>query len=51
MDTQWISNKKRFLDKIDMMDASFATEPSSLNIPSKYKSFYIPNPVDSLLKN
>jgi len=47
MDTQWISNKKRFLDKIDMMDASFCTtEPSSLNIPSKYKVFYIPNPVD-----
>ena len=47
MDTQWIGNKKRFLDKIDMMDASFCTtEPNSLNIPSKYKVFYIPNPVD-----
>ena len=47
MDTQWISNKKRFLDKIDMMDASFCTtEPKSLNIPSKYRVFYIPNPVD-----
>ncbi len=47
MDTQWISNKKRFLDKIDMMDASFCTtEPKSLNLPSKYKVFYIPNPVD-----
>ena len=47
MDTQWLSNKKRFLDKIDMMDASFCTtEPKSLNIPSIYKVFYIPNPVD-----
>ncbi len=47
MDTQWLSNKKRFLDKIDMMDASFCTtEPKSLNIPNKYKVFYIPNPVD-----
>ena len=48
MDTQWLSNKKRFLDKIDMMDASFCTtEPESLNIPSKYKVFYMPNPVDA----
>ena len=47
MDTQWLSNKKRFLDKIDMMDASFCTtEPRSLNIPSKYEVYYIPNPVD-----
>jgi len=47
MDTQWLSNKKRFLDKIDMMDASFCTTaPKSLNIPSKYAVFYIPNPVD-----
>ena len=47
MDTQWLSNKKRFLDKIDMMDASFCTtEPRSLNITSRYKVFYIPNPVD-----
>ena len=47
MDTQWIANKKRFLDKIDMMDASFCTtEPKSLNLPSKFKVFYIPNPVD-----
>ena len=40
-------NKKRFLDKIDMMDASFCTtEPRSLNIPPKYEVHYIPNPVD-----
>ena len=47
MDTQWISNKKRFLDKIDIMDASFCTtEPRSLNLPNKHEVFYIPNPVD-----
>ena len=48
MDTHWINNKKRFLDKIDIMDASFCTtDPKSLNIPSKYNVFYIPNPVDT----
>ncbi len=47
MDTQWIGNKKRFLDKIDIMDASFCTtEPRSLNLPNKHEVFYIPNPVD-----
>ena len=47
MDTQWIGNKKRFLDKIEMMDASFCTtDPKSLKIPSKFPVFYIPNPVD-----
>jgi len=45
MDTQWISNKKRFLDKIKIMDASFCTtDPKSLNFNTK--TFYIPNPVD-----
>ena len=45
MDTQWISNKKRFLDKITIMDASFCTtDPKSLNFNTK--TFYIPNPVD-----
>ena len=46
MDTQWLSNKKRFLDKIDMMDASFCTsDPKTFNISEK-NIFYIPNPVD-----
>ena len=26
MDSDWINNKKRFLDKIDLMDASFAQQ-------------------------
>jgi len=47
MDSQWINNKKRFLDKIDLMDASFCTtDPKSLNLNKKHKVFYMPNPVD-----
>ena len=47
MDSNWINNKKRFLDKIDLMDASFCTtDPKSLKISSKNKIFYLPNPVD-----
>ena len=47
MDSQWLNNKKRFLDKIDLMDASFCTtDPKSLNINKKHKVFYMPNPVD-----
>jgi len=45
MDTQWISNKKRFLDKVNVMDASFCTtDPTSLNLNTK--TFFMPNPVD-----
>ena len=45
MDTQWINNKKRFLDKIKIMDASFCTtDPKSLNLDTK--TFFMPNPVD-----
>ena len=47
MDTEWSVNKKRFLDKLDIMDASFCTtDPASLKFPSNKKIFYIPNPVD-----
>ena len=47
MDSQWIINKKRFLDKIKIMDASFCTtDPKSLKFPKQDKIFYIPNPVD-----
>ncbi len=47
MDSDWINNKKRFLDKIDLMDTSFCTtEPNSLKLNEKYKVFYLPNPVD-----
>ena len=47
MDSDWINNKKRFLDKIDLMDASFCTtDPISLKLNKKHKVFYMPNPVD-----
>ena len=47
MDTKWISNKKRFLDKINIMDASFCTtDPASLNLPKNKNVYYMPNPVD-----
>ncbi len=47
MDSDWINNKKRFLDKIDLMDSSFCTtDPNSLKLNKKHKVFYLPNPVD-----
>ena len=47
MDSHWANNKKRFLDKIDIMDASFCTtDPKSLKISTKHNIFYLPNPVD-----
>ncbi len=47
MDSDWLKNKKRFLDKIDLMDISFCTtEPKSLKINKKHKVYYMPNPVD-----
>ena len=41
-------NKKRILDKINSLDASFVTtSPSVLNfLPKKSNNFYIPNPCD-----
>ena len=47
MDSNWINNKRRFLDKIDLMDISFCTtDPTSLNFNKKHNIFYMPNPVD-----
>jgi len=47
MDSSWKSNKKRFLDKIDVMDASFCTtDPKILKFPDNKEIYYIPNPVD-----
>jgi len=55
MDSEWINNKKRFLDKIELMDISFCTtDPKSLNINKKHKVLFMPNPVDEsfeILKN
>jgi hypothetical protein len=48
MDSDWLSNKKRFLDKIELMDASFCTtDPTSLKLNNKYNIHYLPNPVDT----
>ena len=47
MDSKWIINKKRFLNKIDIMDASFCTtHPSVLKFDVTKPIYYIPNPVD-----
>ena len=48
MDGDWLTNKKRFLDKIELMDASFCTtDPTSLKLNNKYNIHYLPNPVDT----
>tara|TARA_Y100000590_G_scaffold208062_1_gene235672 strand:- start:5465 stop:7588 length:2124 start_codon:yes stop_codon:yes gene_type:complete len=47
MDSEWKSNKSRFLDKMNLMDCSFCTtSPDILKFPKKNKVFYIPNPAD-----
>jgi spore maturation protein CgeB len=47
MDSKWIINKKRFLNKINIMDASFCTtDPSVLKFSKIKPIYYIPNPVD-----
>jgi glycosyltransferase involved in cell wall biosynthesis len=48
MDQHWLVNKKRFLDKIDVIDSSFCTtDPGILNFNKKYNISYLPNPVDT----
>ena len=55
MDDQWSNNKKRFLDKIKLMDLSFCTsDPKSLKFNKNNNILYMPNPVDEsfeVLKN
>ena len=52
MDSEWKNNKKRFLDKIDLVDCSFCTtSPDILKFPKKNKVFYIPNPADESFEN
>ena len=47
MDTNWIKNKTRFIDKIDLMDCSFCTtSPKELKFKKHNKVYYIPNPAD-----
>ena len=48
MNEDWKKNKRRFLDKIELMDCSFCTtSPDVLSFSKKYKIFYMPNPADS----
>ena len=47
MDSKWIGNKKRFLDKINIMDGNFCTtDPKVLKFNKSTPVNYIPNPVD-----
>jgi glycosyltransferase involved in cell wall biosynthesis len=47
MDSEWKNNKKRFTDKINLVDCSFCTtDPGVLNFNKKNKIYYMPNPVD-----
>ena len=47
MDGEWLHNKNRFLNKIDLMDVSFCTtDPNILNFDKKNEIYFIPNPVD-----
>ena len=51
MDGEWVVNKNRFLNKIDLMDANFCTtNPKSLNFDKKYNISFMPNPVDQSLE-
>ena len=47
MTEEWKRNRKRFLDKINLMDCNFCTtSPEILSLPKKNKVYYIPNPSD-----
>ena len=51
MDDNWKFNK-RFLHKIDLVDANFCTtNPTTLGFKKKDKVFYIPNPSDISFEN
>ena len=52
MDSDWFSNRKRFVDKMDLMDCSFCTtSPDVLNFPKGNRVYYIPNPADESFEN
>ena len=52
MDSDWVINKKRFLDKIDLVNCSFCTtSPDALNFSSKNQIYYMPNPSDESFEN
>jgi glycosyltransferase involved in cell wall biosynthesis len=47
MDDKWINNKKRFMDKFEIMDFNFCTsDPYSLNFSKNDRVCFMPNPVD-----
>ena len=48
----YFKNKKRILDKSDILDSSFlTTSPDAINfLPNKYESFFIPNPSDQSME-
>jgi glycosyltransferase involved in cell wall biosynthesis len=51
MDSEWIKNKTRFKEKVNLLDANFCTtDPISLKLYDK-SIYYIPNPVDSAIDN
>ena len=51
MDGEWLHNKKRFVNKIDYMDANFCTtDPSALNLRRKNNIYFLPNPVDASME-
>ena len=51
MDEEWSVNKKRFLHKMKISDASFCTtNPRELKF-NKKNVFYLPNPVDDSIDN
>ena len=47
MDDKWVNNKKRFMDKFEIMDFNFCTsDPYSLNFNKNDRVCFMPNPVD-----
>ena len=47
MDSEWKSNRKRFTDKMPLMNANFCTtDPKTLMLSRKIPIYYMPNPVD-----
>ena len=47
MDSSWTKNKKRFVEKINLMNCSFCTtSPTELKFERLSKVYYIPNPAD-----
>tara|TARA_B100000003_G_scaffold146058_1_gene131339 strand:+ start:273 stop:2402 length:2130 start_codon:yes stop_codon:yes gene_type:complete len=48
----YYKNKKRILDKSNVLDSNFlTTSPDAINFfPDKYKSFFIPNPADKSME-